>query len=96
VTINGPGTNLTIGNLTTNQYLTLNYTASASDVFVLDLQNKTVTLNGTPARNFLSGLSQWFMAQPGVNQFYFSGTGTTTGGYGVGTNARVVWQNAFV
>jgi phage-related protein len=92
VTITGPGSNLTIGNLTTNQYLTLNYTASASDVFVLDLQNKTVTLNGTPARNFLSGLSQWFMANPGVNQFYFNGTGTTPSV----TTATVVWQNAFV
>ena len=92
ITINGPGSNLTVGNLTTNQYITLNYTASATDVFVLDLQNKTVTLNGTPARNFLSGLSQWFMAAPGTSQFYFNGSGTTVGV----TQAVVTWQDAFV
>ena len=92
VTIYGPITNPTIGNLTTGQALNFNYTMGASDVFVIDLLNRTVLLNGTPARNLLLGTSQWFAAPSGVSQYYFTGTGTT---YGV-TNATVQWNNAYI
>ena len=92
ITINGPGSALTVGNLTTNQLITINYSSSAADVFVLDLLNKTITLNGSPARNLMSGLSQWFMADPGTSQFYFNASNPVVGQ----TQATVTWQNAYV
>jgi Phage tail protein len=92
ITINGPGSALTVGNLTTNQLITINYNSSATDVFVLDLLNKTITLNGSPARNLMSGLSQWFMADPGTSQFYFNASNPVVGQ----TQATVTWQNAYV
>jgi hypothetical protein len=92
ITIYGPVTNPSVGNSTTGQALNFNYTMAQSDIISIDLLNRTVLLNGNPARNLLLGSSQWFSAQPGVNQFYFVGTGTT---YGV-TNATVQWNNAYI
>jgi len=91
ISIYGPVTNPVIGNLTTNQALNFSYTMGASDVLSIDLLNRTVLLNGTPARNLLLGSSLWFAAQPGANQFYFTGSGTTAGT----TNATVQWSNAY-
>jgi len=92
ITIYGPVTNPVVGNSTTNQAISFNYTMAQSDIITIDLLNRTVLLNGNPARNLLLGSSQWFAAQPGVNQFYFVGTGTT---YGI-TNATVQWNNAYI
>ncbi len=92
ITIYGPVINPIVGNSTTGQALNFNYTMAQSDVITIDLQYRTVLLNGSPARNLLLGSSTWFAAQPGANQFYFVGTGTT---YGV-TNATVQWNNAYI
>ena len=91
ITIYGPVTNPVVGSTTANAALSFNYTMAQSDVIVIDLQYKTILLNGNPARNLLLGSSQWFAATPGANYFYFTGTGTT---YGV-TNATVQWNNAY-
>jgi len=92
ISIYGPVTNPVVGNLTTGQALNFNYTMAQSDIITIDLQYRTILLNGSPARNLLLGSSTWFAAQPGANQFYFVGTGTT---YGV-TNATVQWNNAYI
>ena len=93
ITINGPITNPEVGNTTQNALLEFNVTLSSSDVFVIDLYNKLITLNGNPARNTLiSGTSTWFSAQPGNNQFYFTGVGTSSGI----TQAVVTWQSAYI
>ena len=91
ISIYGPVTNPVVGNLTTNAALNFNYTMAQSDVISIDLLNRTVLLNGIPARNLLLGSSLWFAAIPGNNQFYFTGTGTT---YGI-THATVQWNNAY-
>lgn len=92
ITINGPITNPEVGNNTQNATLDFNVTLSSSDVFVIDLYNKLITLNGNPARNTLiSGTSTWFSAQPGNNEFYFTGVGTASGI----TQAVVEWQSAY-
>jgi hypothetical protein len=62
-----------------------------SDIILIDLQYKTILLNGNPARNLLLGSSQWFAAAPGTSSYYFTGTGTTVGQ----TNATVQWNNAY-
>ena len=91
ITIYGPVTNPVVGSTTSNQALSFNYTMGQSDVISIDLQYKTILLNGNPARNLLLGSSQWFAAAPGVSYFYFTGTGTTVGT----TNATVQWNNAY-
>jgi len=92
ITIYGPIINPVVGNSTTGGALNFNYTMVQSDTIVIDLQYRTILLNGSPARNLLLGSSSWFAAQPGNNQFYFYGTGTT---YGI-TNATVQWNNAYI
>jgi hypothetical protein len=92
ITVGGPVTNPIIGSLTTGQSLSFNYTMSTSDVIAIDLLNKTILLNGSPARNLLLGSSQWFAAAPGNNSFYFNGSGTTAGT----TYATVQWNNAYI
>ena len=91
ITINDPMTNPTIGNNSTGQFITVNVTLGASDVLVIDLYEKTITLNGSPARNLLAGNSQWFGADPGVTNFQFTGTG-----YSGTTAATVTYRSAWV
>ena len=91
ITIYGPITNPVVGSTTSGQNLSFNYTMIQSDIISIDLQNKTVLLNGNPARNLLLGSSQWFAAPPGTNLYYFTGTGTTIGQ----TSATVQWNNAY-
>jgi hypothetical protein len=92
LTLFGPVTNPTIGNQTSGGALNFNYTMGASDVFIIDLYNRTILLNGVPARNLLLGSSTWFNAAPGSSQFYFTGSGYTFGT----TSAIVQWQNAYL
>jgi phage-related protein len=91
IAISGPITNPTVGNTTQNASLSFVCTLSSADVLNIDLYNKLITLNGTPARNtLLSGT--WFSASPGNNQYYLTGTGTLAGT----TQAVVTWQSAYV
>ena len=91
ITINGPITNPVIGNVTQNAQMNFTGTYSSADLLVVDLYNKLITLNGSPARNTLIS-GTWFSAQPGNNQFFFTGTGTLIGT----TKAVVTWQSAYV
>jgi hypothetical protein len=91
ITLNGPITNPTLGNFTQNAALNFNVTLSSSDVFVIDLYNKLITLNGQPARNTLIS-GEWFSASPGNNSYYLTGTGTLAGT----TQAVVTWQSAYI
>jgi len=91
ITVTGPVSNPTITNTTTGQFLTVNVTLGTTDVLVLDLENKNITLNGSPARNLLANGSQWFGANPGSTTFSFSGTAGTSA-----TAATIVYRNAYV
>ena len=91
IVINGPITSPIIGNQTENAQLSFTGSYADTDFLSIDLYNKLITLNGNPARNtLLSGT--WFSAQPGNNEFYFSGTGTLVGT----TQAVVTWQSAYI
>lgn len=92
ITINGPITNPVIGNLTQGSNITISGVYVNTDNIVVDLGQRLVTLNGTPARNLVTGGSNWFSAQPGVNQFYLTGTGTLAGT----TTASITWFNAYI
>ena len=92
ITLNGPATNPVFGNETTGNYLTLNYAFTNTDVCVIDLGTKTITLNGNPARNLMQGGSTWFYAQPGNNAFYFNASAILAGT----TSVSVSWRNAYI
>jgi phage-related protein len=91
ITLNGPITNPVLGNSTQNAALNFNVTLSSTDLFVIDLYNKLITLNGQPARNTLIS-GTWFSASPGNNSYYLTGTGTLSGT----TQAIVEWQSAYI
>lgn len=90
ITITGPITNATLGNVTTGEYLNLSGTITNTDTLIIDLQNRLITLNGVSARNLLS-TGTWFDAPPGTSQYYL--TGSTTSGL---TTATVAWYNAYI
>lgn len=92
ITINGPVTNPTLGNVTTGQYMTINYSLTNTDSLVINLQDKLVTLNGVSARNLMAGNSQWFGAPPGTSNYYFTGTNVLIGT----TAATVVYRSAYI
>lgn len=91
ITITGPVTSPTIANNSTEQYITVNTTLGALDTLVIDLYEKTITLNGSPARNLLAGNSQWFGAAPGDTLFQFTGSSYTGA-----TSATVTYRSAFI
>ena len=92
ITVNGPVTSPTVGNLTTGQYITVNTSLTNTDSLVIDLDQKLVTLNGSPVRNLVAGNSQWFGAAPGTSNFYFTG-GSLVGGV---TAASVTYRSAYI
>jgi len=91
ITLTGPITNPTLGNVTTGQYLSLSGTFANTDTLVLDLYNKLITLNGVSARNLLS-TGTWFDAPAGTSQYYLTGSSTTA----LLTAATVAWYNAYI
>jgi len=91
ITITGPITNPTLGNVTTGNYLNLSGTITNTDTLVIDTQNRLITLNGASARNLLS-TGTWFDAPAGTSQYYLTGS-TTTAGL---TAATVTWYNAYI
>jgi hypothetical protein len=65
----------------------------SSDVLVVDLYNKLITLNGVSARNLLTS-GVWFAAPPGDSIFTLEGdTGSTVLNQ---TVATIVFQSAFI
>jgi phage-related protein len=93
ITLYGPIDNPVLGNSTQDAQLNFNVSMSSSDVLVVDLYNKLITFNGTPARNLLIS-GTWFSAQPGTNLFFLTGdAGSTLINV---TQAVVTWQSAFI
>lgn len=92
ISISGPVTNPTIGNVTTNQYMTINTSLTNTDTLVIDLAQRLITLNGVSARNLVAGNSTWFGAAPGVSSFMFTGTNTSIGI----TSALVTYSSAYI
>lgn len=93
ITLYGPIDNPVLGNDTQDAQLDFNISMSDADILVIDLYNKLITLNGTPARNTLTS-GTWFSAQPGTNLFFLTGdAGSTLVGT---TQAVVTWQSAYI
>lgn len=92
ITLVGPIVNPTLSNVTTGNSLTFNCTLTGSDVLVIDLYNKVITLNGVAARNLLQS-GTWFGAPPGQSIFSLS----APSGYVAGqTTATISWYSAYI
>ncbi len=81
LTIVGPVVTPRIINDTLSRTLEFAITLSALDTLVVDLGNRTVTLNGNVNRRNTMTISQWFLLAPGNTFLRFggaSGTGTMT------------------
>lgn len=88
-TITGPCTNPTI--TSGGSGLSLGLTMSAADTLVINTQYRSVTLDGSPARNVLNNGSTWFAFAPGTTTLLFS-----AGGYSGTTQLVATFNNAYV
>ncbi len=91
-TITGPCTNPIIVNSTTGQKLAFNIAmASSSETLVVNPDLRTVVLNGSPARNLLTGDSSWFGMPAGTTNIGFIAAAS-----GTGASLTVQWHNAYL
>lgn len=75
--INGPVLNPRIVYDNTGTELIFNTQIAAGDYIEIDLNNRSVLLNGaTPRRTAMTLLGTWYLLEPGVNSFRFYGTQT--------------------
>jgi len=91
ITITGPCVNPQVNNISSGQFLKINYTLAISDTLILDTQLRTVTLNGVNRRALLDNSSSWFALSSGTSYYTFVASGT-----GTGTSCVVSWQNAYI
>lgn len=82
--LTGPATNPTLSVLTTNTTLTYNGTITASQKLVIDMFNKTATLNGTSVIGNISG--DFVYMAPGTNRV------TYTAGNTEAPDSTIYWQ----
>lgn len=80
----GPATNPTISVLTTNTTLTYNGTITASQKLVIDMFNKTATLNGTSVIGNVSG--DFVYMAPGTNRVAYTADNTDA------PDSTIYWQ----
>ena len=94
ITIAGPATLpvISVSNSAGTFALTVNYALQTGDVLTIDTSLKTLTLNGSTARNLLLNSSSWFNFPPGSSTLSFSASNVTTGT----TSVSVTYRNAYV
>lgn len=80
----GPAINPTISVLTTNTTLTYNGTITASQNLVIDMFNKTATLNGTSVIGNVTG--EFVYMEPGTNRVAY------TAGNADAPDSKISWQ----
>jgi hypothetical protein len=79
-TIQGPSTNPRLENVSTGEVLSLAIVLGATDVLTLDLDARSVTLNGTASRrSALLPASRWWELAPGTTQVLYTSDTPTTG-----------------
>ena len=82
--LTGPATNPTLSVLTTNTALTYNGTITASQTLVIDMFNKTATLNGTSVIGNISG--DFVYMAPGTNRLAYTAGNTDA------PDSTIYWQ----
>lgn len=67
IVLKGKWTNPVITNLTTNEFVKLNITTQAGDELIIDMKERTVTLNGGSVLPFRDASSDWWGLVHGQN-----------------------------
>jgi hypothetical protein len=93
ITIAGPVDNPIVANLSTGKSLALTISLSATDVLVIDMDARTIILNGSASRrSAMNSGSQWWDIPPGVNTLRFSNNGA----YQAAANCTFAFRSAWV
>ena len=92
VTINGPGTNFSITNTTTNQTMTWASSLTGAQSIVIDTRNQSITQNGTSVSQFFSKDNGFMRLAPGINELIFS----VASGTNAQTKCTVTWRDVYL
>lgn len=92
VTIQGPVDNPVIESMTESKALAFSLSLSASDVLTVDLDARTVLLNGTASRRSTLTAAQWWDLLPGTNQVRFR----NAGGFQPAATASLSFRSAWM
>ena len=65
--LNGVYTNPRITNVTTGAFIELNVTTAPGQEIIIDMKNRTITLDGGSVASYRTDDSSWWTLQPGVN-----------------------------
>lgn len=90
-TINGPCDNPKLANNTTGEYVKINKSLVSGDVLEIDMENNTVTLNGTTAIRYMDIASSFWKLQPGTNLVKFSEDNLSST-----ATASISWQDRYI
>lgn len=90
IRVYGPITNPVIYNAESDTYMSFNLTIEDGDYVEINLNNRTVKLNGiTGKRGDMTLSGNWYLLRPGTNSFTLTGSATLSG-----TTKLVVTANA--
>lgn len=89
ITITGEAHHPVIENTDTGEKVDVDIDMSTGDVLVIDMFNRTITLNGGSVISFRSTDSDWFGLEPGLNRFTYSTEDLTDTGLAV-----ISWRTA--
>ena len=87
--IYGPVTNPTLRNETQDKAVTVGLVLGADEYVDIDVQDRTVVLNGNINRYSSLTVAQWWELEPGDNQIRYLATA------GSGVTADMYWRSAF-
>jgi len=80
-----------VQNLTSGKSVTCNITLTSLDTLVIDMLNRTITLNGTSnRRNTMTSDSQWWDLAPGNNTIAYHANTVS-----VGSTMAIAFQSAW-
>lgn len=80
IRIEGPITNPVVTHSESGTEMSFIYTLPVDDFIEIDLNNRTVLLNGgTGIRSSMTLMGDWYLLQPGTNTFDISGTAAISG-----------------
>lgn len=91
ITLTGPLTNPYIQNSTVGKFMQLNYTIPSGQSVVIDMYNKTITLNGSSLLSSKTAGSDWWSILPGANTITL-----TTGSTADTGNAVVAFYSSYL
>lgn len=89
----GPFTDVRIQHVELNRTIVLNGTANAGQVLIVDLDTRTITLDGVNVYSWRQPANQWWRLLPGANTILVTRAGSNTGGaMTIETYWRDTWQ----